>query len=157
MIKINEQNYDFYKQIFKIICKFKAKYTPIDLNVEFSPINVLSNWEKQSTAIARRGLQEGLRDALSTIKYLPIELIADLNSNLVSKNFPSLNILTAQIKNLPEKVLDRNKIRNLNEYYIIKEILDDVEYELAKTDRIRLNSIFEEFENEYQEKNPSNT
>ena len=56
---------------------------------------------------------------------------------------------------MPKKVLEKGKIKNLDEYYIIKEILDDLEYEITESERIDLNKIFGEFERNYKEKNVS--
>ncbi len=155
MIKINKSNYEFYKEIFSVIWEFEAKYAKMDTNAEFSPINVLRNWEKESDSLARKGLREGLRDSLTGLKDLPTDLKTELNNNLTSKDFPSLSILTSQIKNLPKKVLDKKKIKNLDEYYVIKEVLDDLEYEITESQRTELSKIFGEFEKDYKEKNAS--
>ena len=154
-MKINKSNYEFYKGVFKVIWEFEAKYAKMDSNAESSPINVLQNWEKESDSLARRGLREGLRDSLTLLKDFPTDLKIELNNSLISKNFPSINILTSQIRNVPKKVLQREKIKNLDEYYIVKEILDDLEYEITETERTDLNKIFGEFERDYKEKNVS--
>ena len=152
MIKISKSNYEFYKGIFKVIWAFEAKYAKVDPNADFSPLNVLQNWEKESAAKARRGLKEGLRDSLTQLKDLPKELKMELNNNLTSNNFPSLNILTSQIRNVPKKVLQKGQIKNLNEYYIVKEVLDNVDYDITESERTELNKIFGEFELSYKEK-----
>ncbi|MDO6599936.1 hypothetical protein [Tenacibaculum sp. 1_MG-2023] len=154
-MKINKSNYEFYKGVFKIIWEFEAKYAKVDPNAEFSPIKVLLNWEKESDSLARRGLREGLRDSLTGLKDLSSDLKTELNNSLISKSFPSINILTSQIRNVPKKVLEKGKIKNLDEYYIIKEILDDLEYEITKSERTDLNKIFGEFERNFKEKNAS--
>ena len=41
---------------------------------------------------------------------------------------------------------------NLEEYYVIKEVLDDMNYEISDSERTNLNKIFAEFENNYREK-----
>lgn len=138
-----------------MIWEFQAKYYKMDPNVEFSPLNVLRNWEKQSDSLARRGLKEGLRDSLTGLKDLPNELKVELNNNLTSNNFPSLNILTSQIWNVPKKVLDKGKIKDLDEYYVIKEVLDDIDYDITETERTELNKTIGEFELNYKEKNAS--
>lgn len=155
MIKINKSNYEFYKGVFEVIWKFEAKHNKMYPNADFSPLNVLLNWEKENESLARRGLKEGLRDSLTQLKYLTTELKEELNNDLIFKNYPSINILTSQIRNIPKKVLDKEKIKNLDEYYIIKEVLDDVEYEISESQRRNLNKIFFEFERNYKDKNAS--
>tara|TARA_R110000764_G_scaffold95676_1_gene179543 strand:- start:1151 stop:1618 length:468 start_codon:yes stop_codon:yes gene_type:complete len=155
MIKINKSNYEYYKGIYKIICELQGKYSQIEPNTDYSPINILINWEKKNESLARKGLSEGLRDSLTGIKYLPKELQAELNNNLIAKKFPSINILTSRIRNLPYKVLEKGKIKNIDEYYVIKEVLLDIEYEITKMQRNELNRIFLSFEQNYKEKNDS--
>lgn len=155
MININKSNYEFYKGIFKVIWEIQARYSSMDSNKDFSPLNVLERWEKQNESLAIKGLKEGLRDSLTWLKEFPIDLRTELDENLNSKNFPSINILTSQINNVPNKVLEKGKIKNLDEYYLIKEVLDDVEYEISRSQRAKLNKIFADFERNYKEKNAS--
>ena len=155
MININKSNYEFYKGIFKVIWEIQARYSSMDSNKDFSPLNVLERWEKQNESLAIKGLKEGLRDSLTWLKEFPIDLRTELDENLNSKNFPSINILASQINNVPNKVLEKGKIKNLDEYYLIKEVLDDVEYEISRSQRAKLNKIFADFERNYKEKNAS--
>ncbi|MBV6880036.1 hypothetical protein NG800_007175 [Epilithonimonas ginsengisoli] len=146
MFKINKGNYDNYKFIFTIIWEFQVDLMNIDLNPEYSPINILNKWEKESEAKARRGLREGLIDTLTGLKDLPNELLIELNLKLTSYKLPTIEILTSQIKNLPAKILSRGIIKNITEYYIIKEVLDDLDYSITDTERQELTIILFEFE-----------
>lgn len=146
MFKINKDNYDNYKFIYTVIWEFQANLISIDLNPEYSPINILNNWEKESQAKARRGLRAGLVDTLIGIKDLPNELLIELNLKLTSYKLPTIEILTSQIKNLPAKILSKGIIKNINEYYIIKEVLDDIDYSITNTERQELTMILFEFE-----------
>jgi len=152
MLKINKKNYEFYKGVFKVIWEYQSKYIKIDPDAEFSPLNVLQNWEKQNDSLARRGLKEGLRDSLIWLKEFPNELKTELNKDLISNNFPSINILTSKIKNIPKKVLKKGKIKSMDEYYVVKEVLDDIDYEITEIERTELNKIFIEFELSYDKK-----
>ncbi|MGJ5640529.1 hypothetical protein [Formosa sp. S-31] len=155
MININKSNYEFYKGIFKVIWEIEAKYANMDPNADYSPLKVLESWEKQNLSLARRGLKEGLRDTLTGLKELPTDLISEMNKSLIENNYPSINILTSQIRNVPKKVLEKGKIKNLDEYYVIKEVLDDMDYDISESHRAELNKILEEFEQNYKEKNAS--
>jgi hypothetical protein len=155
MININKSNYEFYKGIFKVIWEIEAKYSNMDPNADYSPLNVLESWEKQNQSIARRGLKEGLRDTLTGLKELPTDIISEMNNNLIANNYPSINILTSQIRNVPKKVLEKGKIKNLDEYYVIKEVLDDMDYGISESQRTELTKMFAEFELNYKEKNAS--
>lgn len=146
MFKINKDNYDNYKFIYTVIWEFQANLISIDLNPEYSPINILNKWEKESEAKARKGLREGLIDILTGIKDLPNELLIELNLKLTSYKLPTIEILTSQIKNLPAKILSKGIIKNITEYYIIKEVLDDLDYPITNTDKQELSMILFEFE-----------
>lgn len=155
MININKSNYEFYKGIFKVIWEIEAKYAEMGANADYSPLKVLESWEKQNQSLARRGLKEGLRDTLTGLNKLPTDLISEMNKSLIANNYPSINILTSQIRNVPKKVLEKGKIKNLDEYYVIKEVLDDMDYDISESHRTELNKIFGEFEKNYKEKNVS--
>ena len=145
-MKINKSNYEFYKRVAEVIWEFQAPYYGMNSNSQTSPINVLKTWEKENESLARRGLREGLRDSLTALNHFTDESKVELNNNLISENLPSLNILLSKIRNVPKRVLKNGKIKNLNEYYIVKEILCDLEYEIDKSERNELNKIIEEYE-----------
>ncbi len=155
MFKINEENYEHYKMIFKVIWEFEERYSSLDLNPEYSPLSVLENWERKSSSLARKGLNEGLRDSLTALKDLPNSSKVELNNELISKKLPSINILISRIKNVPKKVLEKGIIKNLDEYYVVREVLSDVDYEIAASRRKGLNKLLAEFEKNYKEKNAS--
>jgi len=151
MLKITQENYDEYKKVFEILWQFQAQLFQMDPNVEYSPVNVLSSWEKQNMSMARRGLKEGLRDTMTMILQLPIETRAIINQTLISEGLPGLQKITSEIKDIPNKVLKRGKIKNLDEYYVVKEILDDTDSNISKGDITKLNNLFFEFEKNYSE------
>ena len=152
MLKINKDNYEYYKLIFSIIWEFQAECAKIDKNAEYSPINVLNSWEKESTSKAQKGLKEGLNDFLIGIKDLPQNYLEILNSKLSEKELPKIEKLIAYFKNIPQKVLKKGKISNLNEYYIIKEVIDDVNFNISDTQKNELNKIFLDFESNYKKR-----
>ena len=146
MLKINDDNYDYYKGIFSVIWKHTAKNLDPEIVELNSPIDVLSEWELKSKSLAKKGLKEGLRDILSGMSDLSDESLQELDKLLKAENYPGLMTMVAQIKETPKKVIDRGKINSRDEYYIIKEVLDDMESGLSNADRIVLNGIFGEYE-----------
>src|SRR4051812_38078492 len=85
---------------------------------------LLGTWEKKSKSLARRGVKEGLRDMLTVFQVeLTSDMKIDLNNQLISQGLPSFNQLVSTIKDIPQKVLNRGEIKNLDEYYIVKEFL----------------------------------
>ena len=146
MLKINKSNYHIYKKVFTLLWEFEARIAGIDPNVSYSPVKVLNEWENENFSKAVKGLREGLRDTLTQFSDLPENFKNDLNQNLMNKELPGLNTLIAEIKNIPAKVLKKGRIKDLDEYYIIKEVLDNMDNDLSDFDRSRLLTIFGEYE-----------
>jgi len=147
MLKVTDDNYNDYKNIFDILWQFKAtRILHIDPNVEYSPVIILTSWEKKSKSLAKRGLKEGLRDILTMMLDLPNAMKTELNEELINKGFPSFNQLVSTIKDTPQKVLKRGKIKNLDEYYIIKEFLADQTSDISEVDRQQLDKLLWNFE-----------
>ncbi|HXL57456.1 MAG TPA: hypothetical protein VN958_14430, partial [Chitinophagaceae bacterium] len=119
-------------------------------NVEYSPVIILNNWEKKSRSIAKRGLKETLRDMLTMFMDLSNDMKKELSEQLVNKGLPSFNQLVSTIKDTPQKVLKRGKIKNIDEYYIIKEFLDNQTSDISETDRQQLDKMFWDFESRSQ-------
>ena len=150
MFKIADNNYEEYKKIFEIIwhALHKGLSAGINLDSVHSPVAVLSNWEKKSMSLAKRGLREGLRESLTMISEMgsPPVLINEIKDQLAAHNLPSLNKLIAVIKETPARVLKKGRINNMDEYYIIKEVICDVDYDITQADRTQLEKLLFEFE-----------
>jgi len=143
---INDQNYQDYKRIYEIIWKHKSKYFSPELIEYNSPIDVLNGWEKKSKQLAKRGLKEGLRDTLSMIKEFPAELKNSIDQDLEKNKLPGLLKLQSVVKDTIGTVMKRGSIKNLDEYYIVKEIVIDQTSELSEQDRGRLFQFMGGFE-----------
>jgi hypothetical protein len=146
-LKIDDTNYEQYKNIFEIICKHKAYINPIWSKPEINPINILNDWEKQNKSIARKGLKEGLRDSISSFKHCFSDYELDnLDKNLKENNLPGVRILKSLINDTINKVLKRKAIKNLEEYYIVKEVVIDQKSEIDENDKALLDQYFYDFE-----------
>lgn len=146
-LKINDSNYEYYKSIFEIIVKHKGNVNPLWKRPDVNPVNILNDWEKQNKSIARRGLKEGLKDSISSFKHYFSEYDLDkLNKDLKEKNLPGVRILKSLINDTVSKVLKRKAIKNLDEYYIIKDVVIDQASDINEKDRILLDQYFFDFE-----------
>jgi hypothetical protein len=134
MLSITKENYNIYKRVYEIIWIYQAKSARVDPNSNLSPIKVLEEWEGKSMSLARKGLKAGLSDTVSQMVSLPIEYRNPLDALLLGEGQPSLNKLISLVNNVSDKVLKKGKIRNENEYYIIKEIVNDWGYEITDDD-----------------------
>jgi hypothetical protein len=146
-VKITTDNYDLYKRTFEIIWNQYVILSNLDPHSPHSPIKVLENWETKSQSLARRGLKIGLNDLLTQIPSLPESNKIIINNELESSGLQSLWILLSTVKKVPAKVLKNGKIKSLEEYYFIKEVISDMTFELSEKDREKLDLIVYDFEN----------
>ena len=142
MLKITDANYPEYKKIFQIFIEFISAKLPFSL----STANLLNEMEKSNKSIAKRGLKQGLHDFLTGIKDFPKNDQDTLNEKLLNENLPGLWKLISIVNETPAKVLKRGKIRDIDEWYVIKEFLDDTDSEISREERQKLEEYFYEFE-----------
>ena len=153
MLKITVTNYKRYKKVFGVILKFIWRDHPSFLESDSSPFQVLDSWENKSMSIAKKGLKHGLLDVLTQVKIdLPEIDKPFLDRKLLDEGLPGLWELMSIVNDIPAKVLKRGKIKNLDEWYIIKEELDAIDSDISKTEREKLNRLFYEFETNYNKK-----
>jgi hypothetical protein len=145
MLKVTEFNYDHYKRIFEIIWDYTLTHTP-GIDPELNPINSLNRWEKLNKARAIKGLQLGLHDSISSLRDASDEQKKQLNELLMTADLPSVYNLLTIGQNVPAKVLKRKKIKNIDEYYIITELLSAVDASVSTEDRAKLEAIVSLFE-----------
>jgi hypothetical protein len=147
MFKITEENYEYYKNIAEVIWNFLWKDIPVEIPEDSLPMNVLNRMEQKSKSLARKGLKEGLMDSFHMLKEASAEHIFLLNQELIKSGLENINRLRAFIEQIPVKVLKRGKIKNLDEYYVIKEVVADTAGPgISEEEREQLNKIFGEFE-----------
>jgi antitoxin component of MazEF toxin-antitoxin module len=51
---------------------------------------------------------------------------------------------------IPNKVLKKRKIKNMDEFYVVKEAVDDLSYQISDNDRKELYKLLAEYENNYK-------
>lgn len=143
MIRINDTNYEHYKKVFGVMIDFIWKGM---LKGPASPMSVIDQFKGESRAIAKKSLQVGLMDVLTSLKYVSTKDKLLLHQRLLDEGLGGLWLMLRISNNISAKVLERNKIRNLDEWYVIKEVLDDADSSLSESNRQKLNHLFSEFE-----------
>ncbi len=146
MFKITTENYGYYKKIAAVIWQFLFKDPFFKSREESHPLAVLNNWEEKSMSLARKGLKSGLIEGLLMLKDATEDYRKELNQQLIKAGLPELNKLMAVVNETPVKVLKRGAIKNIAEWYIIKEVLDDVEYPIGEVEKKELGRLFYQFE-----------
>lgn len=90
-------------------------------------------------------LRQALSDSVQMLKDSPT-LAADIDAELRANNLPNVQVLKALISDSTNKVIKRQKIRNIDEYYIIKELIDDTASDVSNDERILLTKLIADFE-----------
>lgn len=143
MFKITDTNYDEYKKVFQIIEEFVWGKSNFESLMIITPAGL----QKPSKSILKRAVKAGLNDLLAYIKLeLPEKDKILLNEKLINEKLPGLWRLISIINEVPAKVLKRGKIKNVDEWYVIKEFLDDNDSGVSSDEREKLEQFFREFE-----------
>ena len=145
-IKITDENYITYKAIFEVFWTHYSKFLPPEFNASPSPIDVLNQFEAKGKSFGKRSLQSGIGDLVFMAQDLPNSIIQAIDKDLKDKNLPDFNSFKGAILDSRSKVLKRGKIKNLDEYYIIQELISDMSNGLTEDERQRLSSYIGEFE-----------
>ena len=107
----------------------------------------------KSKTIAKRGLKIGLQDLISQIKEFPKDLKIAIDADLLQNNLPTLKELQGVSVKIIERVLKRQQIRTLEEFYAIKEEVIDLNSNLTTENRLLLDKCLTEFEFSKRRKN----
>jgi hypothetical protein len=145
-LKINDDNYQTYKKVYEILCRHLHKEIRAILPADTDPITILTTMETKNKSIAKRGLKAGLLDIISEIKEHPQTTISDVNADLEKNGLPNVNKLTGIMRDSVKKVLQTKKIKNIDQYYVIKELLNDTVSDITKTERKNLSTYLGDFE-----------
>jgi len=145
-LKIDDSNYEYYKNIFEIISNNIFSGLGADVPEFARPINVLNETEKQSKSLAKKSLKEGLRDSISSLKHYPLSIVDLIDTDLKRNSLPGIRVLQSIVNDTINKVLERKGIKNLDEYYIVKEVLIDQSSEIDEKNKALLDQYFYDFE-----------
>ncbi len=144
--KITDQNYRVYKRVFEILTDHLFPKELISRFPDAHPVKVLNEWEAKSKTLAKKGLKSGLNDILSNSNEIPFDIISVIDAELIAEKLPGFRILMGVIKGSIQEVLKLKKIKNIDQYYIIKDLLDDTTSEISILERESLSSYLGEYE-----------
>lgn len=106
---------------------------------------VLSSGTAPFSAILT-GMKQGVADQLEMTRDLPQEVVKRADEFLVAAGAVSLTDMRRRVWRVIPKVLERGTIRTLDEFYVVKNVLDDNGDDLSNDERARLNTMRFEFE-----------
>lgn len=147
--KINKDNYDDYKKVLDIVWQHLYKRMDAKMQLamsEHSPIERMTKWENE---IPKSKLYSGLRQALCDCVAMmkdDSKFTEDINADLKANSLPSFQKLKGLVADSANKVIKRQKIKNIDEYYIIKELIDDTVSDITNDERTLLSKLIADFE-----------
>ncbi len=92
------------------------------------------------------GARQGVADALEMSRDFSPEAVRDADARLVAAGTLSLSEMRRRVWRVIPKVLERGRIRNVDEFYVVKNTLDDDGDALSDDERSRLDRLRFEFE-----------
>jgi hypothetical protein len=142
VIKIDKANYDLYKKVYEVFWKHYSQMVQTEATTQ--GINI--DTEKQSMPLALKGLKAGIANMFLMLQHAPKEFKTALDSDLKAIKLPGYFKLYAEVKDLLPKVLKRESLSSVDEYYFVMEILNDTTSAITDEEREILNACVINFE-----------
>lgn len=92
------------------------------------------------------GVKQGVADQLEMTRDLPQHVVKLADEFLLAAGALSLTDMRCRVWRVIPKVLERGYFRTLDEFYVIKNVLDDDGEDLSHDERARLDAMRFEFE-----------
>ncbi|MCF3648204.1 hypothetical protein [Synoicihabitans lomoniglobus] len=109
-------------------------------------LNQFSQLKGRERRNAVAGMKQGVNDVLTMARHLPTEARTEIDSALAVKDLPSLRKMEAGLKKKHRTILKRGRIKNEEEFYLVAEILSDLEFDVTDFERTQLEKIALDFD-----------
>lgn len=113
---------------------------------EIHPLVVLAELERKSPSKARRGLGMAVNDCVEVSSHWSPELVSEADKRLLFNGAPSLSQVRAKYSKNYLQVLKRGNIKSLNEYYLVKGILEGGGIEPGASEAEKLATLLVDYE-----------
>lgn len=113
---------------------------------ESHPLFVLETIEKKSRSQAKRGLEMALNDCVASSSEWPSEAVALADKRFALNDAPSLTEVRVKYLRKYRQILKRGRIKNLQECYLAKGILDGGGMETGSADFQKLAAMLDDYE-----------
>lgn len=139
-----EKKYEELKKFVSLFYEwfmFKPHHRP-----ESHPLVVLEKLENKSKAQAMRGLQIAINDCVEDSSEWSPEVVALVDKRFFLNGAPSLSEVRAKYSRKYLQILKRGGIKSLDEYYIVKGIVDGGGIEPGAGESEKLIAMLDEYE-----------
>lgn len=122
MAKLSDEEYEQLKKFLGLFYDwFEAKPTHPP---EIHPLKVAEGIEQQSRAQAKRGLVMAINDFVEMSTDWSPSRVADADKRFIASGAPTLTMVRAKYSRIYKKILKRGFLKSVEEYYLVKGILD---------------------------------
>jgi len=116
-------DYDQLKLFYQVVVG--VIFEPRHIEGDANPIRVLGRMEKESRALAAKGLRLGISDAISMLRDERPETIAALSAKLEEAGAPSIEMIRAYLSKKWVAIVKHGSIETDEKFYLVRELVDD--------------------------------
>jgi len=92
------------------------------------------------------GWKQDVNEILSQSSHFSNEQRTAIDARLAERSLPTLRQLEIGLRKRHTRILQRGRIRDLDEFYLVKEIVCDMALEITDAERARFEGLLGEFE-----------
>ena len=127
-------------QLHEIFCVF------FEHVMHASPEKMREMRASLSASPSRAGTTQVINDMLSVAKWWSTDTRNAVESAFKAKKLPSLRKLEATLRKKHRRILARGHIKDDDEFYIVAEILSDMDFDISDPERSALEGMSGEYE-----------
>lgn len=136
-----------YKELKRFISFYSTNYMPVErIPPELRPVACLEMLEKKSFKMAIKGLRQLINDIIERSRHTDFKQLAKIDSELRAENIITLSKLRRGFSKDYARIIDRGKINNETEYYLVRNVVEDGTIEISETERDILFRMIANFE-----------
>ena len=144
MATLSDDEYEKLKKFLGLFYEwFEAKpHHPPQIH----PLVVMTGIEKKSPSQARRGLEMAINDCVEMSSDWSPERVAAADRRFLENGAPSLSQIRLKYSKKYLQILERGRVKSLQEYYLVKGVLDSGSIELGAGEEEKLASMLAAYE-----------
>jgi hypothetical protein len=95
---------------------------------------------------ALQGTRQAVNDIIQELSDVDIETVQAFDGALRAQGIPTLSELRQRYSSAYRAILRRNRIKTETEYYLVKELVDDLASTIPEEERLKCTDMLERYE-----------
>jgi hypothetical protein len=150
-------NTDQYNDLKRFVALYAQRfYYDVGAPTGGDVITALEEMEKKTPSQAAEGLMMMINDSIEMSSGWHPEKIAAFDAELKANGISTLTDLRRQYSRQYARVIKRGQIKNLDEYYLLKGVLDGGSLEITLDEQTTLTQMLCIFEDKFAKANATN-